>query len=207
MKRFKIGDRVRLIGHDLTYHSELKMGATGVIKDFCTGEYDYNVEFDEYFGGHACGGVCECGYGQNIYDNDLELESTTISKGEIMATNEVLKIYTDKKEKQLINKYDALLENAKLNDPIYKSFREHADALLEIYKAQKMSVTLTEPKLSEDTSKVIENLITDRNNEYDELKEYIDEVSAQLNMCETYEQRKDILKTYNIIGKDGKLKA
>lgn len=204
MKRFKIGDRVRLINSDSDYHSDLKIGATGVIKGFCAGAHDYRVEFDEKFGGHTCGGICENGHGQNIYDKDLELEST---KGEIMATNEVIKIYTDKKEKQLNNKYDALLENAKLNDPIYKSFREHADALLEIYKAQKISITLTEPKLSDDTSKVIENLMNDKNKEYDELKEYINEVSAQLSMCETYEQRKDILKTYNIIGKDGKIKA
>lgn len=207
MKRFKIGDRVRLISIDGDYNSRLKIGATGVIKNFYNGSYDYKVEFDEYFNGHSCGGVCKDGHGQNIYDKDLELESTTIIKGEIMATNEVIKIYTDKKEKQLNNKYEALLENAKLNDPIYKSFREHADALLEIYNAQKMTITLTEPKLSDDTSKVIENLMTDKNKEYDELKEYINEVSAQLSMCETYEQRKDILKTYNIIGKDGKIKA
>ena len=32
----------------------------------------YQVRWDDYIGGHECGGLCDKGYGWNVYGNEIE---------------------------------------------------------------------------------------------------------------------------------------
>lgn len=61
--------------------------------------------------------------------------------------------------------------------------------------------------LSEDTLKMLETNDNLRRDELKKLEEFVYEVHAQLSMCETYEQKQNILRTYKIIKENGKVNA
>ena len=121
--------------------------------------------------------------------------------------NEILEIYEEKQLRKINKKYDDMEQSIKLSDERYKVWLECTTTLNKLYAEDKIvSFAHTNIELSEDTKKKLRTIVYDKREE--ELRKFhfkIAEVNAQLNMCETYDQKQEILRRYNIINKNGKV--
>lgn len=120
--------------------------------------------------------------------------------------NKILDIYGDRKREKINKHYEQLMEQTKLADERYVIFKDCSNKLDKLYKEDGIITNyLVEPRLTEKTKKHLEELAELREEEYCKLDNKIKEVVAQLSMCETYEQKQEILRLYNIINKNGKV--
>lgn len=140
--------------------------------------------------------------------NTIEIDD--IIKGEKQnMINEILEIYEDRQSRKINKKYDDLEQSIKLTDPRYKTWLDCTTTLTNLYKEDKVVTTehFAPIQLSKDTVAKLHTLYNAREEELRKLCEKKYEVSAQLSMCETYEQKQDILRTYKIIKENGKVNA
>lgn len=120
--------------------------------------------------------------------------------------NEILEIYDERELKKINEKYNEMEQTIKQADPRYKIWKECVDTLEKLYKEDKVPTTPYVPiALADETMKKLSSMFDDRRKELDELYSKKVEVNAQLSMCETYEQKQEILRRYNIINKNGKV--
>ena len=129
-----------------------------------------------------------------------------IIKGDNKTMNNILDIYGDRKREKINKHYEQLMEQTKLADERYVIFKDCSNKLDKLYKEDGIITNyLVEPRLTEKTKKHLEELAELREKEYWKLNNKIKEVDAQLSMCETYDQKQEILRRYNIINKNGKV--
>ena len=129
-----------------------------------------------------------------------------IIKGDNKIMNNILDIYGDRKREKINKHYEQLMEQTKLADERYVIFKDCSNKLDKLYKEDGIITNyLVEPRLAEKTKKHLEELAELREEEYCKLDNKIKEVVAQLSMCETYDQKQEILRRYNIINKNGKV--
>ena len=129
-----------------------------------------------------------------------------IIKGDNKTMNNILEIYGDRKREKINKHYEQLMEQTKLADERYVIFKDCSNKLDKLYKEDGIITNhLVEPRLAEKTKKHLEELAELREEEYCKLDNKIKEVVAQLSMCETYDQKQEILRIYNIINKNGKV--
>ena len=129
-----------------------------------------------------------------------------IIKGDNKTMNNILDIYGDRKREKINKHYEQLMEQTKLADERYVIFKDCSNKLDKLYKEDGIITNhLVEPRLAEKTKKHLEELAELREEEYCKLDNKIKEVNAQFSMCETYEQKQEILRRYNIINKNGKV--
>ena len=129
-----------------------------------------------------------------------------IIKGDDKTMNNILDIYGDRKREKINKHYEQLMEQTKLADERYVIFKDCSNKLDKLYKEDGIITNyLVEPRLAEKTKKHLEKLAELREEEYCKLNNKIKEVDAQLSMCETYDQKQEILRRYNIINKNGKV--
>jgi len=73
---YEVGDRVRLIINQSEEYLRLKTGSLGTVcrVDFRDGidNYIVCVVWDQYVGGHTCGGLCPNGRGWNVWQYEIE---------------------------------------------------------------------------------------------------------------------------------------
>ena len=121
--------------------------------------------------------------------------------------NEILEIYEEKQLRKINKKYDDLEQLIKQTDERYKVWLECTTTLDKLYAEDKIvSFAHANIELSEDTKKKLRTMVYDKREE--ELRKFYSkkaEVNAQLSMCETYDQKQEILRRYNIINKNGKV--
>ena len=145
---------------------------------------------------------------QKLGLNDNPHNRDYIIKGEKQnMMNEILEIYEEKQLRKINKKYDDLEQLIKQTDERYKVWLECTKTLNKLYAEDKI-VSFAHPniELSEDTKKKLRTLVYDaREEELRKLYSKKAEVNAQLSMCETYDQKQEILRRYNIINKNGKV--
>lgn len=121
--------------------------------------------------------------------------------------NEILEIYEEKQLRKIHKKYDDLKQLIKQTDERYKVWLECTTTLNKLYAEDKIcNFAHANIELSEDTKKKLRTMVYDAREE--ELRKFYSkkaEVNAQLSMCETYDQKQEILRKYNIINKNGKV--
>lgn len=121
--------------------------------------------------------------------------------------NEILEIYEEKQLRKIHKKYDDLEQLIKQTDERYKVWLECTTTLNKLYAEDKIcNFAHANIELSEDTKKKLRTMVYDAREE--ELRKFYSkkaEVNAQLSMCETYDQKQEILRRYNIINKNGKV--
>ena len=127
-----------------------------------------------------------------------------IIKGENNMT--ILEIYKERRREKINKKYDDMENVIKQCDPRYKVWRECTNTLLKLYEEDKILANAFAPiNLSDDTRKKLNDNDRLRTQDLRDLSDKLQEVQAQLSMCETYEQKQDILRTYKIIKENGKV--
>ena len=121
----------------------------------------------------------------------------------------ILEIYKERRTGKINKKYDDMIEAVKQSDPRYKVWKECVDKLSELYEEDKILTTehFAPINLSNEVLKKIKTIHNTRCEEFSDLSDKVNEVQAQLSMCETYEQKQDILRTYKIIKENGKVNA
>lgn len=121
--------------------------------------------------------------------------------------NGILEIYEEKQLRKINKKYNDLEQSIKQTDERYKVWLECTTTLDKLYAEDKIvSFAHANIELSEDTKKKLRTIVYDKREE--ELRKFYSkkaEVNAQLSMCETYDQKQEILRRYNIINKNGKV--
>ena len=143
---------------------------------------------------------------QAVVNKETTINTFNI-KGDNKTINNILDIYGERKREKINRKYDDMENIIKQSDPRYKVWRECVDKLNELYSEDKILTTdhFAPIKLSENTIKKLDDNETLRCNELGDLSDKLNEVQAQLSMCETYDQKQEILRRYNIINKNGKV--
>jgi hypothetical protein len=160
----------------------------------------YNPQCDDQMDAYEYA-IHKLGLNNNPYNRDY------IIKGEKNNMfNDILEIYEEKQSKKINKKYDDLEKSIKLTDARYKMWKECVDTLDKLYAEDKVAVRqYADIELSEDTKKKLQVLYTTREQDLRKLLDKKHEVNAQLSMCETYDQKQEILRRYNIINKNGKV--
>lgn len=122
--------------------------------------------------------------------------------------NEILEIYKERRREKINKKYDDMENAVRQCDPRYKVWRECTNTLLKLYEEDKILANAFAPiNLSDETRKRLNAIDKTRCEDLHDLSDKLNEVQAQLSMCETYEQKQDILRTYKIIKENGKVNA
>lgn len=120
--------------------------------------------------------------------------------------NGILEIYAEKRRNKINKKYDDMENVIKRCDPRYKVWRECVDTLVKMYEEDNNhDFLLSTVKITIETAKKVRANDKLRTQELNDLSDKLNEVQAQLSMCETYEQKQDILRTYKIIKENGKV--
>jgi hypothetical protein len=118
----------------------------------------------------------------------------------------ILEIYKERRREKINKKYDDMENAVRQCDPRYKVWRECTNTLLKLYEEDKILANAFAPiNLSDETRKRLNAIDKTRCEELHDLSDKLNEVQAQLSMCETYEQKQDILRTYKIIKENGKV--
>lgn len=120
----------------------------------------------------------------------------------------ILEIYEDRMRKQLNEERGKELVKIEKEDDILKIWHDCMDAMCKIYEEQKLVTPLiSRPHPTKKTEEKIEKLNKKYSTKHNELDDKVREVSAQLDMCTTYEQKQSILKLYKILKEDGTINA
>ena len=134
-------------------------------------------------------------------------EIDDIIKGDYNMNN-ILEIYESRKANKLFEETKTQSEKVKMADPTYKAWKTAVDTINKIY-AKDIDVygeiCPREPKLSEKSEEKLKELNSSYSNQRREIEKEIEEIKAQLSICETYEQKQNVLKLYNVINADGKI--
>lgn len=142
---------------------------------------------------------------QAVLNKETTINTFNI-KGDNNNMNNILEIYVDRRREKINKKYDEVENSVKLTDARYKVWKECVDTLDKLYTEDKIcNFAHSNIKLSEDTNKKLHTLYAAREEEFRKLLVKRNEVDAQLSMCETYDQKQEILRRYNIINKNGKI--
>lgn len=113
--------------------------------------------------------------------------------------NEMLSIYGMKQHDHITNHASTKRKEI---------FNENKDlkTLLDLIKKYKISLYIDPMDfMNEDQKTRLLEIDNQEKQEYDKLDDLLCEVKAQLDMCETYEQKQNIYKLYNIINEEGTL--
>lgn len=116
---------------------------------------------------------------------------------------ELLEIYYENQERKLQLQLNKKVENVKKQDETYKELFEIANKFSNT-KGVAISIGgyVFDKKLETKLEKLYDQYHEDRNR----LMVLHDEINAQIQICETYEQKMNVLKIYDVIDEKGKLK-
>lgn len=127
----------------------------------------------------------------------------------------LLEIYFENQFKKLSEEYKTQKDNILHTDKFEIARRQCADIIDDLHKElygvsyydnHKKVFNWAEGRmLTDETKETLKTLDEETTKIEDNLKDKIDEIKAQLSMCETYEQKRAILTTYGVIDKKGML--
>lgn len=144
---------------------------------------------------------------QVVLNKPTEETKTFNIKGE-NEMNKIVELYEERNRGKIYTEYNKKYAKIKLADENYKVYKECLDKLIPIYEKTKQSFhDITEPYLSEETAKKLDELALKKEADLTKLENELDEIKAQISMCETYEQKQSVLKLYKVIDENGKLNA
>lgn len=216
---FNVGDRV-VCKSDFGYR-EL-FGKRGTVRE--VDENSILVEFDDHINGHDGDGNCQDGHGWWCCEDEIALEMDAykyaiahtrysieeiddIVKGDNNMNN-ILEIYESRKANKLFEETKSQIEKVKMADPSYKAWKTALDTINKIYAKDfdvYGEICPREPKLSEKSEEKLKELNSSYSNQRRAIEQEIEEIKAQLSICETYEQKQNVLKLYGVINADGKI--
>lgn len=124
---------------------------------------------------------------------------------------ELLKIYEDRKIKKFDSDLESRREKIMADDTNHKIWKECFDKLEPLFD-KRITRALAEcdirhPDPTEDSKKKLDDNWNRYIKEKDDLHKLIAEVESQLSLCETRDDKLEVLKLYKILKEDGKINA
>lgn len=131
-------------------------------------------------------------------------------KNKMPDTRKILKIYESIEIEKILKNFDKKIKEVELESvesKITKKVREYAQkelkaAFPDYDESKENIITVTFKKTDETTTKISE-LYEEKEEELEKLNKKIDEINALADIAETFEQKMEILKAYNIVDKKG----
>lgn len=115
----------------------------------------------------------------------------------------LLDIYYEKESKKLHEKYENKAEKLRMQDLRYSTLKS-IEAVVKTNRLEEVvSLYPNSIKLNDDIEQEIRKVYNELDKKESELRRLCDEINAQLEMCETYEQKQEILKRYKVINEKG----
>lgn len=131
----------------------------------------------------------------------------------IKGDNDMINLYEERKLNEITKKFQKEFEKVKNSDERYVKWKTSLDTLKELFEqddnmdAFAQVCRLSAIKISNEVNEKLKVFESKYHKAREELHELVEEVKTQLKMCETYEQKQNVLKLYEIIDKEGKLNA
>lgn len=225
--KFKKGDKVVILATEGRPWYEQLIGKVGTIVD---AEYvqlvddertTYRVRIDNIKNDHQKNGLWlfqeEKSLRHYEIDTGMFVVSTKFNITEIddiiKGDNDMIKLYEERKLNEITKKFQKEFEKIKNSDERYVKWKTSLDTLKELFEqddnmdAFAQVCRLSAIKISNEVNEKVKVFESKYHTARDELFELVEEVKTQLKMCETYEQKQNVLKLYEIIDKEGKLNA
>ena len=122
---------------------------------------------------------------------------------------EILEIYYERKLSKLLDNKNEELAKAQKKDENYVKIQNLADELAKLSKVTTMTfgIQYNNYEYCDEVKSLFEKIENKYNQKTRELVVLRQEVEAQLLMCETYEQKQNVLRNYEIIDEKGKINA
>lgn len=131
----------------------------------------------------------------------------------IKGDNDMINLYEERKLNEITKKFQNEFEKIKNSDERYVKWKTSVDTLKELFEkddnmdAFAQVCRLSAIKISNEVNEKLKVFESKYHKAREELCKLVEEVKTQLKMCETYEQKQNVLKLYEIIDKEGKLNA
>lgn len=219
MSEFKVGDRVIGIG---TEDGAVIDGLTGTVKNVSLGYCTVDFEEEDFIGWGDSGRMWNVAKKRlklleptitikTKIPSDIKLEPyvSTIDIETLQNKEEkemkLLKIYQERKLEQIDKNYEQMREAIVKDDEFMKKVEEFEKALKAEYKEIYEDITVSISAKTEDTQKKLDILRKERDDAKEELSKKYVEIEAQLDICETYEQKIDVLVSYGVLDKKTKV--
>lgn len=116
---------------------------------------------------------------------------------------ELLNIYFDKKQKEIKEKYKEKDVKIRCKDPVYKELADIAKKHKDVRGV--VCYAGCDFEFSDEIRKAIIKNDRDCDVQIDDMYALKKEIIAQLDICETYEQKMNVLKSYGVVNENGKL--
>lgn len=214
MSNFKVGDRVFIVEYDGQTNNSDIVGKTGTVRKLQDSTLGVGVEFDDKIrNGHGQFGS-QWGHGWWCLEasvRKIEDKETKTNKGENKDMTELLNRIKTINERRI-------KEDAKNKRKEIENNSEQVKAILELEK----TINSLDPKIrktisftyfvddilftDEELAK-FEKINDDKVKAESELDEKLANAKAQLSICETYEQKMEVLKAYGFVDDSGKIIA
>lgn len=139
-------------------------------------------------------------------------EDTENNKGENNMRNTILNLWKIQEIQKIKNQFDRQKKAIMEKDELYKITAEYIDKAKPMIEDEGFSYDLRhmteciESHLDRDVQKEIEILNDKFSSMTKDVNKLVEEVEAQLEMAETYDQKMNILKAYDILDSNGKIK-
>lgn len=207
--KFKKGDKVVVLETEGRPLYRLLIGKVGTIVD---AEYVRLVDDERTTYRVRIDGVKIDYDGLWVFHEEKSLrhyEIDDIIKGD----NDMINLYEERKLNEITKKFKKEFEKIKNSDERYVKWKTSLDTLKELFDqddnmdAFAQVCRLSAIKISNEVNEKVKVFESKYHKAREELHELVEEVKTQLKMCETYEQKQNILKLYEIIDKEGKLNA
>ena len=205
-RKFKIGDRVRILStNHFDEKYKMSVGMCGTITGVSPFSSKYAVKIDTLYNDLSDTGVFY--YSQK----ELELETqeqdntTQTIKEEDNKNMEIVELYKNKRLKEIEDKKDKAIAELKDASTDYQEVLK----LKNKYDIVEINLVRIWDDILNDNYKIAElykGIIDGATEAIKTLNDKIIEVNAMLEICETYEQKIEVLKAHDIIGDDLKLK-
>lgn len=225
--KFKKGDKVVILETEGRPLYEQLLGKVGTIVD---AEYvrliddertTYRVRIDDMKNDNQKNGLWVFHEEKSLrhyeIDTGMFVVSTKFNITEIddiiKGDNDMINLYEERKLNEITKKFQKDFEKIKNSDERYVKWKTSLDTLKELFEqddnmdAFAQVCRLSAIKISNEVNEKLKVFESKYHKAREELCELVEEVKSQLKMCETYEQKQNVLKLYAIIDKEGKLNA
>lgn len=207
-KTIRVGDRVRILStNKLNEKYKMSVGRCGTITGISPFPLGGKcaVKIDTLYNDRSDTGVFYYSQKELELETQKQNNTTQTIKEEDNKNMEIVELYKDKKLKEIDDKKDKAIAKLKDASTDYQEVLKLKDK----YNIEDINLDRIWNDILNDNDKMVElykGIINEAKEAVKTLNDKVIEVNAILEICETYEQKIEVLKAHGIIGDDLKLK-
>ena len=191
MSNFKIGDRVVVTENSQSDGYQDLKGCRGIIREICPIDVCcYRVQLDNKQHSRHSDGYYRFHASEICLEKENEMN--------------ILDVYFENEQEKNDKNFEKMKEKTMRKDLVYKEVMDLKNKYKDV-EGVEINISTRNYNPSDAVIKELHKLYNKRDARDKELRELEKEIKAQIELCETYEQKQKILKTYGVIDDQGKL--